>query len=189
MSSHASTTDQHGLELRFEPLAPVEDTGALIDFLTRQAWPFHVGSSLTRADVQKRITGGGFHDATTRTFWALEGAERVALVRLEDVGDGDPLFDLRVDQDHRGRGIGTEAVRWLTRYLFDELPQAGRIEAQTRRDNSAMRAVLDRCGYVKEAHYRRAWPGPGGHLHDGIGYAVLREDWVSGEVTPVQWDS
>lgn len=166
----------------------VEDVEALIDFLTRQSWPFHVGSSLTRADVQGRIAGGGFHSATTRTFWALDGAERVALLRLEDIGDGDPLFDLRVDQGHRGRGIGSEVVRWLTRYLFDELPGVGRIEAQTRSDNSAMRAVLERCGYVKEAHYRRAWPGAGSDLHDGIGYAVLRQDWISGATTPVQWD-
>ncbi len=165
-----------------------EDTEALVGFLTRQDWPFHVKASPTAADVEARITGGDFHGATTRTFWALDGDERVALVRLEDVGDGDPLFDLRVDEDHRGRGVGTAVVRWLTGYLFDELPDAGRTEAQTRRDNSAMRAVLQRCGYVKEAHYRRAWPGAAGEVHDGIGYAILREDWTEGTTTPVDWD-
>lgn len=50
-----------------------------------------------------------------------------------------------------------------------------------------MRRVLERCGYAKEAHYRRAWPGAGGAVHDGIGYAVLRGDWESGTVTPVDW--
>ena len=176
------------VSLRFEPLTLPEETEVLLDFLTRQHWSFHVGSSLTGADVEARITSGGFSGETTRTFWALEGAERIALVRLEDVGDGDPLFDLRVDQDHRGRGVGAAVVRWLTGYLFDELPDVGRIEAQTRCDNSAMRAVLQRCGYVKEAHHRRAWPGAAGEVHDGIGYAILRQDWVTGTTTPVQWD-
>lgn len=177
------------VSLRFAPLALPEDAEVLVDFLTRQAWPFHVGSSLTRADVGARIAAGGFHSETTRTFWALEGAERVALVRLEDVGAGDPLFDLRVDEHHRGRGVGVAVVRWLTGYLFDELPHVERVDAQTRCDNAAMRVVLQRCGYVKEAHYRRAWPGAPGEVHDSIGYAVLRQDWATGTTTPVHWDS
>ena len=175
------------MSLRFAPLMLPEDTEVLVDFLTRQAWPFHVGSSLSGADVEARIASGGFQGETTRIFWALEGPERIALVRLEDVGDGDPLFDLRVDQDHRGRGVGAAVVGWLTAYLFDELPDAGRIEAQTRCDNLAMRAVLERCGYVKEAYYRRAWPGAAGEVYDGIGYAILRQDWASGATTPVRW--
>jgi RimJ/RimL family protein N-acetyltransferase len=79
-------------------------------------------------------------------------------------------------------------VRWLSGEVFGRWPGVRRIEAQTRRDNLAMRAVLGRCGYVKEAVYRRAWPGQDGTLHDGIGYALLREDWERGTTTPVDWD-
>ncbi|MCM4076910.1 hypothetical protein [Paractinoplanes hotanensis] len=43
------------------------------------------------------------------------------------------------------------------------------------------------CGFVKEAHYREAWPGSDGRLHDTIGYGILRRDWLSGSVTPVDW--
>jgi hypothetical protein len=50
-----------------------------------------------------------------------------------------------------------------------------------------MRAVLDRCGYVKEAHYRQAWTSRGGTC-DVVGYATLRSDWSSGTTTPVNWD-
>lgn len=45
-----------------------------------------------------------------------------------------------------------------------------------------MREVFLRCGYVKEAHYRQAWPGD--VPHDAVGYAVLRSDWSTGTVTP-----
>lgn len=174
--------------LRFELLRLPGDTAALTGFLTRQPWPFHVGSTLTVPDVEARIDSGGYGDATTRTSWVLDGADRVGLVRLEDVGDGDPLFDLRVDERHRGRGVATAAVRWLTRWLFTELPEIGRIEASTRADNTAMRAVLERCGYVKEAHHRRTWPGAAGAVHDGTGYAILRQDWEDSTLTPVRWE-
>ena len=40
----------------------------------------------------------------------------------------------------------------------------------------------------KEAHYRRGWPAQDGVVHDGIGYALLREDWEQGKTTPVDWD-
>ena len=180
--------------LRFEPVRLPEDATALVGFLTRQPWPHHVGSTLTAPDVESRIAAGGFDGATTRSFWVVDdaGADgpagRVGLVRLEDVGDGDPLFDLRVDAHHRGRGLATAAVRWLTRWLFTELPGIGRVEANTRVDNTAMRTVLERCGYAKEAHHRRAWPGADGTVHDGVGYAILRPDWESGRVTPVRWE-
>lgn len=182
--------------LCFEALRLPQETAALTDFLTRQPWRFHVGATLTPADVEARVAAGGYDGPTTRTFWIVDERdpagradlpERAGLVRLEDVGDGDPLFDLRVDAGHRGRGIATGAVRWLTRWLFTELPDVGRIEAQTRVDNGAMRRVLERCGYAKEAHYRRAWPGEGGAVHDGVGYAVLRHDWERGTVTPADW--
>ena len=62
-----------------------------------------------------------------------------------------------------------------------------RVEATTRADNAAMRRALRRAGYAKEAHYRRAWPD-GGRVHDAVGYAVLRGDWETGVLTPVDWD-
>jgi RimJ/RimL family protein N-acetyltransferase len=49
-------------------------------------------------------------------------------------------------------------------------------------DNAAMRRVFEACGWVKEAHHRKAWRG-----FDAIGYAIPREDWESGRVTPVPW--
>jgi hypothetical protein len=32
------------------------------------------------------------------------------------------------------------------------------------------------------------WPDQDGVVHDGIGYALLREDWEQGKTTPVDWD-
>jgi hypothetical protein len=52
-----------------------------------------------------------------------------------------------------------------------------------------MRHTFLSCGYVKESHYRDGWPSvEDGNVHDGVGYAILRRDWVSGTTTLPDWD-
>jgi RimJ/RimL family protein N-acetyltransferase len=51
-----------------------------------------------------------------------------------------------------------------------------------------MRRTFIRCGYVKEAHWRRSWAGRDGTLYDAIGYGILRSDWETGTVTRPDWD-
>ncbi|GAA3163894.1 GNAT family N-acetyltransferase [Nonomuraea roseoviolacea] len=165
----------------------VGDADALADFLAGEDWPYHAGTQ-DRETVRRRAAEGGYDDEETRTFWVLADGERAGLIRLQDLADDTPMFDLRVRAAWRGRGLGTASVAWLTRHLFTELPGVTRIEATTRQDNLAMRAVLRRSGYAKEAHYRQAWPAPDGTRRDAVGYAILRRDWLAGTVTPPDWD-
>ena len=51
-----------------------------------------------------------------------------------------------------------------------------------------MRRTFQRAGFLKEAHYREAWPVDGGPPVASIGYGVLRRDWLSGTSTPLVWD-
>lgn len=44
------------------------------------------------------------------------------------------------------------------------------------------------CGWVKEAHYREAWPVRDGGSLDAVAYAILRRDWATGTTTPVRFD-
>lgn len=135
------------------------------------------------------MAASAYDNDRTRTFWiATDTCGEASLIRLFDLGDSTPLFDLRVRAAFRGLGLGTAAVRWLTGYLFAEFPDTERIEGTARRDNRAMRRTFIRCGYVKEAHYRRSWAGRDGTLHDAIGYAILRSDWETGTVTRPDWD-
>jgi RimJ/RimL family protein N-acetyltransferase len=76
----------------------------------------------------------------------------------------------------------------LTKYLFERHANLERIEGTTRADNVAMRLVFRRCGFAKEAHFRRAWSGVDGERFDAIGYGILRDDWAKQTVTPVLWD-
>ncbi|MFC8225032.1 GNAT family N-acetyltransferase [Streptomyces sp. NPDC057287] len=164
------------------------ETEPLIHFLTSENWPFHGTSEVDHETVGQWIAEGRFESGENRSFWIDVDGAAVGLLRLMDLGDHTPLFDLRLRAADRGRGIGTLAVTWLTRYVFEEFPDVHRIEGNTRQDNSAMRRVFLRCGYAKEAHYREAWPSSDGTVHDAVGYAVLRRDWRSGEVTAPHWN-
>ncbi|HYU56684.1 MAG TPA: GNAT family protein [Actinomycetota bacterium] len=55
-----------------------------------------------------------------------------------------------IDQDHNGRGYGTEAVRLATRFAFRD---AGlhRLQAAVRVDNARSIRVLEKAGYRREA--------------------------------------
>ena len=114
---------------------------------------------------------------------AVVGTVQLALAQKANSAHRAEVQKLLVQRGARGQGIGRRAVEWLTEYLFETWPILDRIEATTRQDNLAMRKALIRNHYAKEGHYRKAWDG-----HDTIQYAILREDWQSGTVSPVNWD-
>jgi RimJ/RimL family protein N-acetyltransferase len=139
--------------------------------------------------IRQRVAAGDYDNNRTRAFWiGTDTGTEAGLIRLFDMGDDTPLFELRIRAAYRGMGLGSVALRWLTGYLFTEFPQVRRIEGTTRQDNRAMRRTFTRCGYVKEAHWRQAWAGRDGTRYDAIGYAILRGDWETGTVTPPDWD-
>ncbi|MBF4618411.1 GNAT family N-acetyltransferase [Clavibacter sp. VKM Ac-2873] len=188
-------TDVHAAPRPADPavaLVPVDvepDRQALRDFLTSNAFPFHVRSAPTTADVDARIADGDLSGPEHAALWIdVAGSGRVGLVVLDDLEDPGVLFDLRLAEAARGRGLGAPAVRALTDHVFRTYPHVTRVEAQTRDDNRAMRRVLVRAGFVKEAHYRDGWPVAGGEPRASVGYAILRRDHETGTTTPVPDD-
>lgn len=79
------------------------------------------------------------------------------------------------------------ALRAVTDHVFRTMPDVTRFEGQTREDNTAMRRVFLRAGWVQEAYYRESWPVEGGDPLASVAYGVLRRDWETGGVTPVPW--
>jgi RimJ/RimL family protein N-acetyltransferase len=75
----------------------------------------------------------------------------------------------------RGRGIGAEAVRLWTRYLFDTT-DALRLDLSTYSGNPAMCRAAESAGYLLEGRLRAARRWSGG-VHDALIYAALRDDW------------
>jgi RimJ/RimL family protein N-acetyltransferase len=177
------------MKLKFARIQ-VDDVPALAEWLSSSVWPFHVYSATGARHRTETLVRQIEDEEEFRWFWILaEGGEKAGAVKLTDLSDLTPMFDLRVAGGHRNRGVGTQALRWLTKTVFEIGPDKRRVEGQTRRDNAAMRRVFLKCRYVKEAHYRKCWPGEGGAWHDGIGYGILRDDWETGETTPVEWEA
>lgn len=165
------------------------DRAALVEFFTGHEFPFHVRPRPTRDQVEGWIEEGAFRDEDNDSFWVdHEELGRVGFFRLEDLSDGAPVFDLRLAEEFRGRGLASEVLRAASALVFGTMPEVNRFEGQTREDNVAMRRAFLRCGWLKEAHYREGWPVEGGGAVASVAYAILRRDWESGTTTTFVWE-
>jgi len=175
------------MKIRFEEFKDeIED---LIEFMTSDTWEFHATPNsnpdrIRAAYDNKYYTGEGI-----KTFWVIsDDDKRVGIMRVYDLEDGAPLFDIRISSDYKGKGLGTRTVNWLVDYIFNSYTDTSRIEGNTRQDNYSMRCVFNKCGFVKEAHYRKAWECRNGEVYDTIGYGITREDWENKKITSVNWN-
>ncbi|WP_449373581.1 GNAT family N-acetyltransferase [Arthrobacter psychrolactophilus] len=176
------------MSITFAPMTPA-DTEDLIDFLTSNRFPFHVLPAPQDADKRTKIQNGHFWNEDTQGHWVVRGEHRIGMASLEDLQEDDaPLFDLRLDETQRGKGVGVEVLRALCDMVFESMPNLLRFEGQTREDNIAMRKTFLRAGFLKEAHYRLGWPtNDGGHVAS-TAYSILRQDWENGTVTHFEWE-
>lgn len=168
---------------------------SVIDFLATGYWQFHSTPKISREKLIKQFEEGYFTGNGKRTFLIKNKTDNllIGVIRLFDIGDGPdddetPLFDIKIKEEFRRKGTGKIAVSWLTDFVFNNYPKKLRFEATTRIDNIAMRRVLEHCGFVKEAHFRQAWPDSDGNRYDCAGYGILRADWEKKTKTPVKWN-
>jgi len=81
------------------------------------------------------------------------------------------------DQTNWGRGIGYEALGLWTDVLFRALPEITRLDLRTWSGNRGMMRLAEKLGYVEEARFRQARI-VGDTYYDGLGYGILREEWL-----------
>lgn len=98
------------------------------------------------------------------------------------------MFDLRLAEEFRGRGLGVQVLTALCTLVFEQFPEPVRFEGQTREDNIAMRKTFLRAGFLKEAHYRLGWPTAEGPRVASVAYAILRQDWQNQDTTSFEWN-
>lgn len=165
------------------------DTEEIVDFLVSNSFPFHVQPAVQERDVRAKISAGRFWNEDTQGYWITDDGCRVGMVALEDLQEDDcPVFDLRLAEEQRGKGLGVKVLRALCGLVFENMPQVLRFEGQTREDNIAMRKTFLQAGFVKEAHYRMGWPTNDGRYLASVAYAILRQDWANNTVTTFDWD-
>ena len=79
--------------------------------------------------------------------------------------------------DHAGRGYATEAVRELMRICFEDLGLR-RVVALCFADNVSSWRLMERLGMRREQHTVRESLHRSGEWLDGLGYAMLAEEWA-----------
>ncbi len=168
----------------------MEEQEQLIHFMITNTWPYHGHSDPGRDIIEKAIEEGGYESDEVKTFWVEdEDKQKVGFVKIYDLQDEIPLFDLRIADQSRGQGYGPKALRLVAEYVFGLKGSKIRLEGHTRQDNLAMRKTFERAGFVKEAHLRNAWFSPKETLYyDAVTYGITREDFKAGTTTPVIWE-
>lgn len=164
------------------------DVDTLVEFLTSDTWEFYGTPNpkpeRIRANYDELYMGEG-----CKSFWVvLDQNIKVGIIRIYELEDDTPVFDIRILSKYKDMGIGTITVNWLVDYIFNNYHGKERIESNTRQDNYAMRCVFHKCGFIKEAHYRKGWVGNDGIQYDAIGYGITKEDWKNGKTTQLNWN-
>lgn len=80
--------------------------------------------------------------------------------------------------ESRGKGVGTQVLRTISRYLFEE-EGFHRVQLSTDVENLAMRRAAEKAGFTFEGVLRGFWVD-GDRLRDYAMYARTREDHVAG---------
>ncbi|QAA33408.1 GNAT family N-acetyltransferase [Clostridium manihotivorum] len=175
------------MKLLFEEFK--DEIEELVSFLTADSWEFFGTPNQKEERIREAYKNGTYNSEYCKTFWIMiDSSTRAGFIRIYDLEDDIPVFDIRLSSKYRGKGIGTIAVNWMVDYIFNNFPDKTSIEGYTRQDNYPMRNVFHKCGFVKEAHHRNGWVCSDGRKYDSIGYGFIKEDWKKGTSTPVQWN-
>lgn len=89
--------------------------------------------------------------------------------------DAYELSYLIYDPAERGKGVTSQAVCLLTRYLFDT-KKVNRLQLIIHPDNRASQRVAQKNGFVDEGTMRGAWYHRG-QYHDVKMFALLRQEY------------
>lgn len=81
------------------------------------------------------------------------------------------------DAQHRGKGVVTEAVGLLVKYLFQST-KVNRLQLVISTPNTASRRVAEKCGFTHEGTLRGAFFNAGRN-HDMEMYSLLRSEFAS----------
>jgi RimJ/RimL family protein N-acetyltransferase len=100
----------------------------------------------------------------------------VSLIKIHLVNRSAELVILIGDPDYQSRGFGTEAVRLVVRYGFEEM-NLNRIELGVYATNTRAIRCYEKAGFVYEGCYRQSLYRNGRYV-DESAYAILKEEWL-----------
>lgn len=164
-------------------LRPVRDSDldCLYDFhqdISNRGSYFPTGV-ISEPTFQKRFQETGFWEDDDGMLLIVVGDDEI-IGHIEFFRTVQYLDELELSyhiyaDEHRGKGVATEAVNLITRYLFDR-KKNNRIRLLIHPENGASKRVAEKCGYNQEGVARGAW-FHWGKNQDVEVYALLRDEY------------
>lgn len=113
-------------------------------------------------------------DPVTEEYWGQISLERIS--RRDGTAE---VGIVLAKEEHRGHGIGREALSLLLRYAFETLGLR-RVELAVFAENSRARLCYLKAGFIEEGVARqKTWSN--GKFHDVVSMAILRDEWEKKE--------
>jgi RimJ/RimL family protein N-acetyltransferase len=127
--------------IAFIEFNPATDVEPLAAFLTVNTYQFHSQPRVTEAQAREVVLGGRFWSDDSRGFWVDADGARIDIAVIDDLADvahgGNPMFDVRLAEAHRGRGFGVPVLRALTELVFTRWPRRRPMLWVLRRDRES----------------------------------------------------
>ena len=125
---------------------------------------------------------------TAREYFCLgvfdkETDEFVAQIYIGVVNWDLPEFEVGyfVEKDHEGHGYVTEAVQGALKFIFTHL-KAQRVRLECDDTNVRSFRIAERCGMVKEAHFRQNKKHADGTISGTLCYGLLRSEFEAAKL-------
>ena len=118
------------------------------------------------------------HDTFNFAIRLRDGDRLIGFIRMSDIHwtHGSGRLQLGIGDPHdRHHGYGSEALKLILRYAFDEL-NLHRLTAMTFEYNTAALGFLQHAGFQIEVRRRQAI-NRDGRRWDAIGLGLLRDEW------------
>lgn len=165
----------HGERLTLRPAGP-EDAEPLLAILehpeVRPAWGF--------TDPREYLTDEIAFDEVATFAIEFEGAV-VGMIQFHENPDPDYRsagMDIALHPSVHGRGLCTEAVRTLARYLIQERGHH-RLTIDPAADNTPAIRCYEKVGFRRVGVMRSYERGPDGGFHDGLLMDLLADELIT----------
>jgi aminoglycoside 6'-N-acetyltransferase len=115
-------------------------------------------------------------DADTTVWVVCEGDEAIGMVQAWE--EPDPMYrhagiDVALHPDRHGRGLGTDTIRTVARWLLDACGHH-RLTIDPAAENTVAIRCYERVGFRRVGVMRQYERGPDGTWHDGLLMELLR---------------
>jgi aminoglycoside 6'-N-acetyltransferase len=129
-------------------------------------------------DIEEEIREE-FIEADNAFVIEVEGEEVVGAIQYHE--ENDPMYrhagmDIYLTTSRHGEGLGTEALRVLARYLFEERGHH-RLTIDPAADNAAAIRAYERVGFRRVGIMREYERAPEGEWRDGLLMDMLEEEF------------